>query len=278
MPDQMLIEKGKVVLTTEEGQRVERPERQLVDMLRGEFVPPLSDCALPDGVKFWEWRAPLFLVVHQQPPHVRQLRWIAPDSPEMHGEGVKYRPVRLSLPYAITFAVYSLNQGRLYLTGANELYFRNAPIHSRADKLCFPALLNISRIGTTRRPRAWVCTQYLRYNPKVDWSEQLQALLEHVWNGGFNLSSEVHEGKSWFTASRGVHRDLQTVEAWEKASEANDAFALGVKWKAAPLSIGELMDAMLEEQGQPPAFLEKKRARKKDPGLVARFMNHVLKK
>ena len=81
MADQLTIEKGKVVLTTEEGQRLERPEEKLMDMLRAEFLAPLNGIALPDGVKFYEWRPPLLLVVHQQPPHVRQFRWIANNSP-----------------------------------------------------------------------------------------------------------------------------------------------------------------------------------------------------
>ena len=75
MADQLTIEKGKVVLTTEEGQRLERPEEKLMEMLRAEFLAPLNGVALPDGVKFYEWRPPLLLVVHQQPPHVRQFRW-----------------------------------------------------------------------------------------------------------------------------------------------------------------------------------------------------------
>src|SRR5690242_16981638 len=70
MNDQLTVQHGTVVLTTEEGQRLERPEDDLLRMLRGEFVPPLRGCALPDGVKFVEWRPPLFLVVHQLPPHV----------------------------------------------------------------------------------------------------------------------------------------------------------------------------------------------------------------
>src|SRR5262249_29186924 len=71
--DQLTIHQGPVVLTTGEGRQIERPGADLVRMLRGEFVPPLCGTALPDGVKFVEWRPPLLLLVHQTPPHVRQL-------------------------------------------------------------------------------------------------------------------------------------------------------------------------------------------------------------
>jgi hypothetical protein len=242
-------------------------------MLRDEFVPPLGATALPDGVKFWEWRPPLLLVVHQLPPHVRQFRWIAPDSPAQFGPGTVYRKVRLSIPYAVTFALYVVQNGRPFLAGNNELYFRNEPLRCRADRLGFPALLNVSRLVTPKRERTWVCTQYLQWRPEMDWTGQLQALLEHTWNGGFNLSSEHHEGASWYGASKGVHPDLHPVERWEQASAANDAFALGVPWKPAPLSVAEVMECLFEEHGQNARGPAK---RKKPPGLASRFMTYAV--
>lgn len=278
MADQLLIENGKVVLTTEEGQRMQRPEGRLLDMLRNEFVPPLGDTALPDGVKLYEWRPPLLLIVHQLPPHVHQVRWIADDSPARFGPGTIYRKVRLSLPYTITFALYAQQGEVLFLVGNNELYFRNEPLRSRSDRLGYPALLNVSRIDTPKRERAWICTQYMEWPPDADWTGQLQALLDHTWNGGFNFSSEHHEGASWYGMSQGVHPDLHPVERWEQASAANDAFALGVPWKPATLNVGEIADALLEEQQQAMlAATAGPARRKKSPGLVSRFMNFILK-
>jgi hypothetical protein len=267
VPDVLTIHKGLAVLRTEEGRELKHPEGLLLEMLRGEFVPPLHGCALPDGVKFWDWRPPLLVVVHQTPPHVRQLRWIAPDSPAQYGEGVVYRKVRLSLPYAVTFAVYEQQGETLTLTHNNELYFRNEPLHTRADKVGYPALLNLSRVQTPLREKAWVCTQYLAYEDGADWSEQLQALLEHVWSGGFNLSSEHHEGASWFGLSRDIHPGLASVEAWDKASAASDAFALGVPWKPVAQSVGEIIDCIFEECRQGPAATD----------LPGRFLNFAQK-
>jgi hypothetical protein len=276
MPDQLTLHKGKVVITTEEGQRVERPEGQLLEMLRGEFLPPLGAAALPDGVKFTDWRPPYLVVVHQLPPHVRQFRWIADDSPVGFGPGTTYRKVRLSIPYAVTFAVYAQQGAGLFLTGANELYFRNEPLRCRADRLGYPALLNVSRMPAPRRERAWICTQYLEWPPEADWTGQLQALLEHTWNGGFNRSSEAHEGASWYGASQGVHPDLHPVEKWERASAANDAFALGVPWKPAPLTVAEVIDCLFEEHQQAAGRRPARGARTAKPtGIVARFLNFV---
>jgi hypothetical protein len=265
--DQLTIHKGEVVLRTEEGRELKRPETMLVEMLRGEFVPPLHACALPDGVKFCDWRPPFLVVVHQAPPHVRQLRWIAADSPAEYGEGVVYRNVRLSLPYAVTIAVYEQHGAGLHLTGSNELYFRNEPLRSRQDRLGYAALLNLSRVETPLREKAWICTQYLELPPEADWCGQLQALLEHVWNGGFNLSSENNEGASWFGLSKDVHPDLHPVERWEQASAACDAFALGVPWKPVPHCLAEIIDCVFEECRPGPT----------GPDLASRFLNFAQK-
>ena len=87
---------------------------------------------------------------------MRQLRWIANDSPAPFGEGATYRKVRLSVPYAITFAVYQQQGEGLFLGASNELYFRNEPLRGRGDRLGYPALLNVSKIVLPLRERAWI--------------------------------------------------------------------------------------------------------------------------
>jgi hypothetical protein len=276
MSDQLTLHNGKAVITTEEGQKLERPEALFMDMLRREFLPPLDGTAFPDGIKFIDWRDPYLLVVHQQPPHCRQVRWITDHSLQPFGPGTTYRKVRLSLPYSITFALYFLHGQGLFLSAANELYFRNEPLRSRNDRLGYPALLNISRIDTPNRQRSWICTQYLQFPPKADWIAQLHALLEHTWNGGFNRSSEHHEGASWYGVSKGIHPDLHPVEKWQAAS-ANDAFALSVPWKPADFSVGELMNALFQENADGAAFHLARPRAKRPASLVQRFLNFAQK-
>lgn len=267
MADSVCIENGKVVITTDEKRTFELEERGFLQWFRGEVLPPIDGTAYPDGVKFMEFRDPVLLVVHQQPPHVRQLRWITNDSPRKFGPGTQYRKVRLSLPYAITFAVFLRHGKQLCITHGNELFFRNEPLMSKNDKLGYPAVLNISRITGTKRYRAWICTQYLHCPAGADWTRQLQALIEHTWNGAFNLSSEMHEGASWFGESKDLAPAINPVEKWEEATRTNDRFALTVPWKPVPLTAGELMDSMFEEQLHGAKL-----------NLVGRLLNHVQKK
>lgn len=276
MPDQLVLQNGNATLTTQEGQEYKLSEEKLVEMIRQDVQPPIDGVALPDGVKFFKWQRPFLCVVHQLPAHVRQLRWIAADSPVPYGPGTKYEARRLSLPYAITFATFCQAGNSLSLMGYDELYFRNEPLKSKYDLVGFPALLNVSRIDIPGRSRAWICTQYLRHQVegRKQWDAQLAALIEHTWNGAFNLSSEHHEGRSWYGESKKVHPELHPVEKWEKASAKNDAFALSVPWKPLPMNVDQLMSAMLDEaaSGTGRRSLRRGRNNKKSISLVSRFL------
>ncbi len=274
MTDQLLLANGTLSLTTEEGSRLERPESDLVEMLKKDWVPPLGTAAMPDGVKFVEWRNPFLVVVHQMPPHVRRLRWITASSPQDYGPGVEYRYVRLSMPYSITFAVYCQQRDRLFLTSNNELYFRNAPLRDRSDALCYPALLNISKVQRTGRAGAWICTQHLKLEPHMKWTEQLEALLNHCWNSAFNRSSERHEGASWHSEQRD-NPQICPVEAWESATAKNEAMALDVAWAAAPLNAGQMIDALLQESAVTQASVPVPSVAGGGQGLLSRLLNFM---
>ena len=280
MSDRMIIENSKVTIETEEGARSEHPESLLVEMLRQENTPPLGGKLLPDGIKFMEWRDPFLLVVHQYSPHVRRLLWIDERrSVREHGPGVVYRPVRLSLPYTLVFAFFYRRGGKLYLTHNNELYFRNQSFCCESDQLFFPALLNISRIETPRRRRPWICTNYLECPPRSDWTQHLDLLLHHLWDGGFNLSSEQNGGASWYTLSKGLHRDLHPVKRWERATKKNPRFALSVPWTPVPLTFRELVECIFEESFNPTTlrFLRGVPSRQVGLPLAHRLMNFRLK-
>jgi len=274
MADKLTIQNSKVTITTEEGQKFERAESELVEMCRQEFVSPLGGEMLPDGVKLLRWQRPCMLVIHQLAPHIRRFRWITDDSPSDFGPGTTYREVRLSIPYAITFALFYRRGKQLFLTGSNELYFRNEPLRSESDALYFPALLNISQIPAPRRTRSWICTQHLQQSPGMSWTAQLEALLDHTFNGAFNRSSERHEGASGYGASKGVHESLHPVERWEEATAKNEMFALTVPWKPAKITAGELAECMLAEASGA-AGISRAAPKNVSGSLVGRFLNYI---
>lgn len=275
--DRLVIAGGKIALELEEGTRLSRPEADLEKMLRAEIEPPLEGLAFPDGIKFGPiCRDPYVMFVHQAPPQIRSLRWIANDSPSNFGEGVTYRTVRLGFPYVITLVLFYRSGDRLSLTKYNELYFSNRPLRSLDDQLCFPALLNVSRVREGDRFRAWVCSERLKFPPEANWVQQLEALIEHTWNGSFNRSSEHHEGASFYSDAEGLHPDLHPVERWQKATAEKVMFALSVDWRPVPMLLGELIEQIIKENVERSAGpLRGPRIMPRRRELAARFINYT---
>jgi hypothetical protein len=206
---------------------------------------------LPDGVKAVFSRGPVTVWVHQTPPRVFNLKWIAEGSGAPFGGGTRYRDVRLALPYLIVFAVFAPGEnGWQQLGHSNECFFRNAPLESVDDELFYPALLNASKFHPQEgRPLAWICTQHLDRQPLVsepDANKRLRkafrALMHCLLETGFNYSSEHHEGASWFSESTRVDKRLATVEKWQEASAKDPLFVLDVPWLKTKLTVGQVAD------------------------------------
>lgn len=223
-----------------------------------QLIPPFPDsrgAVLPDGVKLLRATARGCIVVHQTPPRVHQFRWIAPGSPSDYGPGTSYRTVRLALPYLVVFAVFERTRGGMpYLSQRNECFFVNHPVDRQGldTELCYPALLNCSRFPSApEHPLAWICTQHLgraargrKRSLDASLRAGLSALLRHLLESGFNLSSEHHELSSWFTetVNAGVDPRIASVEAWERASEEDPLFVLEVPWLPTGHTLGSLTE------------------------------------
>jgi len=207
---------------------------------------------MPDGVKCVIKRGNHLLMIHQSPPALRSLKWIRADSPAPYGPGCTYRDVTIALPYVITFAVFQpLPAGGHTLSPWNECFFSRRALLGMDDQLCYPGLLNCSKFqdGDHRSTSAWICTQKLNYrqlmlekNHDLRIVKGLSALLNCLFESGFNYSSEQHEGNSWYTVTKDRDQRISTVENWEKASEQNPLFVLDVPWIETPVPVSEIVD------------------------------------
>jgi hypothetical protein len=236
--DTVLFEGGTVRAVSPEGQTASIPLPDLMSRL----LPPRTgtgEMILPDGVKAVLSDGRTTVWVHQSPPNVYNLRWITPDSPAPYGPGAKYRDVPIALPYLITLAVFGPGCVQPHhLSHVNECFFRNGPLNSLDDEVCFPALLNCSKYRVPDgRPLAWICTQYLRvdgYVHETDPNRCMRGGFKELWHcltgTGFNYSSEHHEGASWYSESRGIDPRIATIEDWERATQQNPMFVLDVPW------------------------------------------------
>lgn len=258
----VVLEGKQALHTSPEGKEFAMP----LDKLAGQMGPGVStgEVILPNGVRCVLSQGPFTLYFWERPPHIARFKWIAPDSPEPYGPEAEYRKVRIAVPYIIIMAVFSrVNKGfPQLLTHWNECFFRNAPLASINDELMFPALLNCSTwpgdpfgMGHSL---SWICTQYLKRqkgmsstDPGVVMAAGMEAVRFCLLETGFNLSSEHHEGNSWYGASKGIDPRIHPVENWEEETKKDPLFVLDVNWKPARHTIKTLAERTFKRLNAP---------------------------
>lgn len=252
--DKITIEGTQVSATSPEG----KTATMSLEQLMARAAPKRMDSngvVLPDGIKLPLSEGAVTILVHETPPGVYSLRWIASDSSARFGSEAKYRQVAIALPYVILLAVFAQTaRGGLQLTASSECFFRNAPLAAPEDELFYPALLNCSKFASPDgHPLSWLCVQKLDMAKLVrerDLNKRIQAsihaLLHCLFETGFNYSSEHHEGSSWYTESRKVDKRIATIEAWETATKEDPLFALELSWLKTGYSVRQVADRIFQ--------------------------------
>jgi hypothetical protein len=211
------------------GMRVER-EVRLADLTAALADGQQADRTpvLPEGARlFARWRHTAVLVI-EEPPRVRRVRWSAKT---LKSEGT-YTEHHLAFP----FIVYLVG---FYQTDfdAMRIYFRTAPLASEEDGLHIPNLWNVQ---AAESPLAR-CRACLRGRPEGlsrPIGEQAAALIEFFWATGFNQDIE----DNCFDRARRRDPRIATLQVWEEATRADPLFPLSVPWEPVSLSLGQALD------------------------------------
>jgi hypothetical protein len=201
-------------------------------------VLPLPD-PIPDGVRYIERRGNVVVLMFEERPQLRTVRWLIETSPVPFGTGATYKNARLAFPFVVVAVAF--RDGRL--TGYQQCFYRTAPLGSLSDSLFIPNLYNVA---DGYGQKCWLCLAGMRTDlTLLSWSEKVHEIRRHLWGAGFNRSSEIHEGMSYWTASR--HRDprFRTLETWEQASQQDPFFPLGINWESAGKTVGSVIEEML---------------------------------
>jgi hypothetical protein len=141
------------------------------------------------------------------------------------------------------------------LTGYQECFYRISALQYLSDPLFFPNLYNVAQL---REQPCWLCLANLGPLPQ-SWEEKIRIIRNHLWGGGFNKSSEVHEGMSYWHVMRHIDRRVKSLEAWEAASRIDPLFPLRVKWQPVGLNAGQVMQELLSYVTPAPALLTRLR-------------------
>ena len=250
---QVLIEGVTAHTRTPEGNKKSMPLAGLLDQIVPRAIGT-GEMVLPDGAKALLSHGRLLLCVQQIPPRVHNLKWLCADSARPYGRGATYRTVRVALPYLVLMELFGpAPGGRLTLLNHSECFFRSQPLRTLDDPLHFPALLNCSKFDPPEgKPLAWICSQHLNRSFDQEPHEGLRLwkahreLLHCLLETGFNLSSEHHEGNSWFNASRMIDPRLNTIEAWIEATRQDPLFVLDIPWLPTSLSVRGMAERMFQ--------------------------------
>ena len=209
-----------------EGSKKKMGVDQFCNLVAQSTISGLHSEPIPDHVKWIARSGPLSVYIAEFKPELRRIKWIDDNSPVPYGDGATYKYRKLATPYVVMKVPFCGNQ----LQGTVEVFYRNLPLVSLDDSLSYCNLLNVSpgAYGCT----AWFCTQYLDVSGMSGPADILTGILSHVWGGGFNKSSEAHEGQSCFSLCQSKKLDSRVtdVNTWEKESEKNPRFVLDVKW------------------------------------------------
>lgn len=201
--------------------------------------------AIPEGIRFIRRRGDVVVLVLEERPQVRTVRWLDDGSSAPFGKGAIYRTARLAFPFVV--AVLGFRGGAL--TGYQQCFYRTEALCQLSDPLLLPNLYNVADgYGL----KCWLCLAQLQIDlTPLSWQDKVREIRRHLWGAGFNRSSELHEGMSYWTAMRGIDRRFETLDKWEQASRDDPFFPLTVGWKPSGKTVGELMGAMIAALGAP---------------------------
>lgn len=194
---------------------------------------------IPETVRFAWRRGEAAVLVTEQKPVCHTVRWLADDSPVPFGRGAKYREARLAFPFVVL--VVAFDGGNL--TGQQQCFYRRAPLEAIGDELLLPNLLNVARAYDQT---CWLCLANLNPNmAQMSWDARVRKVWSHLFQAGFNASSEHHEGNSYWQTMRSVDRRVSSVAEWERESARNPFFPLTVEWRPAGKTVAAVMDEMM---------------------------------
>jgi hypothetical protein len=225
MSDDVVEIRGQQVTLFREGPDGRRLDRRvhLADFLQAvasSHPGPMKDryLFLPLGTRLARVRGASTVLVIEQPPQVRQIRW----SNARMGAGGSYASYRLAFPYLIyifTFYRGEFEDLRLYhrtapLRAANDPVFLSNLMNVQAD----PGLLSCARACLRGRPLGLA---------EMPLADQVEGLLTYFWTSGFNMDIEGN----CFERARLLDPRICSMEAWQQASEAEPLFPLEIPWE-----------------------------------------------
>jgi hypothetical protein len=222
------------------------PLSQFAEEVAAATLRGLTSEPLPDNLKWAPECGKLKIYIVELTPQLRWIKWLADNSPRPFGREAAYAEYRLATPYVVLKVPFWNG----HIIPRIEVFYRNQPLESddgQGGELFWPNLYNVSvnAYGCT----AWYCSQHLAVaRTPGPVQHALHEVVHHLFGGGFNASSEAHEGLSTFglCAQEKVDDRVTDVHRWAEASQQDPRFILSVHWKTTGLTIRDLIESELK--------------------------------
>jgi hypothetical protein len=195
--------------------------------------------AIPEGTRFIRRRGEAVVLVVEEPPGARTVRWVTEDSRIRYGPDASYRSVRLSFPFVVLVAAFR----RGALTEHLQCFYRCAPLTTPADPLLCPNILNVR---AKDRLVCWLCLKLRSNLGNLSWEDKVRHIRTHLWGSAFNESA----GTVYWRTTAALDPRLATLEAWEQATAADPFFTLNVPWQSVGQTVDTVMAEMLDAAGR----------------------------
>lgn len=215
------------------------PVSHLVESIRQEKQQQPRGDIFPDGLKYWQQRGDITVVLIEQTAMPRTVHVIAEDSPASEGTAAKYVRRTLSFPYIyllIAFAGPSM-------LNCQQLFYRNRPLQSLDDPLFLSNMLNVSTDDFHKIPN-WLCLQGLHISNDMPFGKKIRTILDYIWNSSWNKSIDVHGGVSQFMVMKDIDHRISSFPRWEAATREDPYFMLKIDWKPAGMTVRQAFDRM----------------------------------
>lgn len=200
------------------------PIDKFCGLVQQHCVSGLRDEPIPDHVRWIVESGRHAVYILELQPELRTVLWV--DDPECTGDGIPYT---IATPYVVLQVPFHENGIYCHV----RVFYRNQPLQSIDDELYHTNLHNIN---------SGLCLDGLKYPAKSSRAEVLGELVNHLWSGEFNRETgNLFE----LFAQDGNDQRLTSIENWQKASQADPKFVLGVNWFPVQMTVKQCIQSHL---------------------------------
>jgi hypothetical protein len=167
---------------------------------------------LPNGTRLYLSQNEETIIVVEEPPQVRTIKWKA---------GHCIRQYHFAFPYVVFIIKFEMQAVKDVF-----VYYRNQPLKKGDNELFLPNLPNLGAQGID--DEADICLGTLEVDVNLSLAEKVEMIINNFWESAFN--PEEYYERTYFCRSKKLDKRVSSFAAWQKATKENPLFVLEIDW------------------------------------------------